>query len=157
REDLVQVAREALVVALNRFDPLRRKPFPPYARLTIDGTLRRFLRDQAYMIRPTRRIYELTPRLQAMTEILTQELGRAPTVPEIADAMSVDCADVREAMRARRMESPDSLDRSIDDNGSTLADLAGGVDPNIALVVDRHALRQLVKDMSDDDRQILDE
>jgi RNA polymerase sigma-B factor len=157
REDLIQVAREALVVALNRFDPLRRKPFPPYARLTVDGTLRRFLRDQAYTIRPTRRIYELTPRLQAMSDLLTQELGRAPTVPELADALGVGMNDVREAMSARRVRSPESLDRPIGEDGSTLADMSGDTDRNLARVLDREALRQVVKDLPDDDRLILEE
>jgi RNA polymerase sigma-B factor len=157
RDDLIQVAREALILALRRFDPQRRKPFPPYARLTIDGTLRRFLRDQAYAIRPTRRIYELTPRVQAMSDLLTQELGRTPTASELADALGIETFDVLEVIESKQIRSPESLDRPIGEEGYTLAETSGRVDPNLTRAVDRQALRQVMKDLDDDDRAILDE
>src|SRR5205823_134094 len=116
-EDLIQVAREALVVALHRFDPLRRKPFPPFARLTVEGTLRRYLRDQGYAIRPTRRIYELTPRLRHTSDWLTQELGRPPTAAELADALDVTTEEVLEALASTQTRSPLSLDRPAGEDG----------------------------------------
>jgi RNA polymerase sigma-B factor len=155
-DDLVQVAREALVVALHRFDPLRRKPFPPFARLTVDGTLRRYLRDQGYAIRPTRRIYELTPRLRQTSEWLTQELGRPPTAAELADALSVDVNEVLEAMASMQTRSPLSLDRPISEEGYTLSDLSGHPDPNLSRALDRQALRQLMKGLPENDRNLLD-
>jgi RNA polymerase sigma-B factor len=157
RDDLIQVAREALLLALHRFDPERRKPFPPYARLTIDGTLRRFLRDQAYAIRPTRRIYELTPRLHAMSDLLTQELGRSPTTAELADTLGIGVVDVLEVMESKQIRSPESLDRPLSDEGFTLAETSGRFDPNLARAIDRQALRQVMTGMSESDRAILDE
>lgn len=156
-EDLIQVAREALVVALRRFDPLRRKPFPPFARLTVDGTLRRYLRDQGYAIRPTRRIYELTPRVRRAGEWLTQELGRAPTANEIADALAVDSDQVLEVIASVQTRSPLSLDRPLGEDGQTLADVAGNGDVNLSRALDRQALRQLMNGLPVEDRALLNE
>jgi RNA polymerase sigma-B factor len=156
-EDLIQVAREALVVALHRFDPFRRKPFPPFARLTVDGTLRRYLRDQGYAIRPTRRIYELTPRIRQTSEWLSQEFGRAPTANEIADALAIDVEQVLEVVASTQTRSPLSLDRPIGEDGQTLADVAGQADANLSRAIDRQALRQLMSGLSDPDCKLLDE
>jgi RNA polymerase sigma-B factor len=156
-EDLIQVAREALVVALHRFDPFRRKPFQPFARLTVDGTLRRFLRDQGYAIRPTRRIYELTPRIRHTGEWLSQEFGRAPTANEIADALDIDTEQVLEVIASTQTRSPLSLDRPIGEEGRTLAEVAGQADVNLSRALDRQALRQLVIGLPEADRRLLDE
>jgi len=156
-DDLIQVAREALVVALHRFDPLRRKPFTPFARLTVDGTLRRYLRDQGYAIRPSRRIYELTPRVRHTAEWLAQELGRAPTANEIADVLAVDTDQVLEVIASAQVRSPLSLDRPLGEDGQTLADVAGQGDANLSRTVDRQALRQLMHGLPDDDRSLLNE
>jgi RNA polymerase sigma-B factor len=156
-EDLIQVAREALVVALNRFDPSRRKPFPPFGRLTVDGTLRRYLRDQGYAIRPTRRIYELTPRVRQTSEWLSQEFGRAPTATEIADALDIDTEQVLEVIASTQTRSPLSLDRPIGEDGQTLADVSGQADVNLSRALDREALRQLMRGLPEPDRRLLDE
>ena len=156
-DDLIQVAREALVVALHRFDPLRRKPFPPFARLTVDGTLRRYLRDQGYAIRPTRRIYELTPRVRHTAEWLTQELGRVPTATEIADALDVEPDQVLEVIASTQTRSPLSLDRPLGEDGQTLADVAGQGDVNLSRALDRQALRQLMNGLPEEDRALLNE
>jgi len=156
-DDLIQVAREALVVALHRFDPFRRKPFPPFARLTVDGTLRRYLRDQGYAIRPTRRIYELTPRVRHTSEWLTQELGRAPTATEVADALGVETDQVLEVIASTQTRSPLSLDRPLGEDGQTLADVAGQADTNLSRALDRQALRQLMKGLPEQDRTLLNE
>jgi RNA polymerase sigma-B factor len=156
-EDLLQVAREALVMALHRFDPMRRKPFPPFARLTVDGTLRRYLRDQGYAIRPTRRIYELTPRLRQTSDWLTQEFGRPPTAGELADALGISTSEVLEAMASMQTRAPLSLDRPTGDDGQTISELTGSADPNLSRVLDRQAVRQLMKSVSADDRKLLDE
>jgi len=155
-DDLVQVAREALVLALHRFDPFRRKPFPPFARLTVDGTLRRYLRDQGYAIRPSRRIYELTPRLRQTSDWLTQELGRAPMASELADALDVTVDEVLEVLASTHMRSPLSLDRPVGEDGYTLAETAGTTDGNLGRALDRRALIQVMSGLPAKDRDLLD-
>ena len=154
-DDLLQVAREALVLALHRFDPTRRKPFPPFARLTVEGTLRRYLRDQGYTIRPSRRVYELTPRVRQVNDWLSQEFGRPPTPGEIADALGVPVADVREVRGSAATRTPLSLDRPLGEDGLTFADLAGEADPNLSRALDRRALAQVMQGLPEKDKDLL--
>ena len=54
-EDLGQVACVALLHAVDRFDPARGVPLEAYAAVTIDGELRRHLRDRIRPVRVPRR------------------------------------------------------------------------------------------------------
>jgi RNA polymerase sigma-B factor len=58
-EDLEQVALEALVKALQRFDPGRGVPFPAYATPTVIGAIKRHYRDSGWMVRVPRGVHEL--------------------------------------------------------------------------------------------------
>jgi RNA polymerase sigma-B factor len=105
-EDLRQVALIALVHAVERFDPSRGFAFTTFAVPTITGSLKRYLRDRAWAVRPPRSVQERFLEVSAVTERLTGDLHRAPTVTEIADegAWSVD--DVRAALDGRRCRFP---------------------------------------------------
>lgn len=86
REDLRQVAAEALTKAADRYDP-QRGPFSTYATPYICGSIKRFFRDHAWAVRPPRDLQERTLRMFTVSEELAQQLGRAPTATELADAM----------------------------------------------------------------------
>jgi RNA polymerase sigma-B factor len=55
REELTQVGALGLVAAAARFDPARRVPFGAYAAVTIEGEIRRYLRDRSTVVRVPRR------------------------------------------------------------------------------------------------------
>ena len=133
-EDLEQVAREALVVALNRFDPERGLPFPAFATPTVLGALRRHFRDRGWMIRVPRKVHEITTARNACTERLIGQLGRPPTTAELAEELGVDEHDLLEAEAAAHARTPGSLDAPATDGGDPLGDLlvtqpADGVSP----------------------------
>jgi len=108
-DDLFQVACLALVLAIDRYDPDRRVSFSSFAYPTIKGELLRHLRDRSFMVRPTRAMLDLAPRVQAAQRSLAAENGRRPTVADVADALEVDPGAVREALHVRRLRSVESL------------------------------------------------
>ena len=108
-DDLFQVACLALVLAIDRYDPDRRASFSSFAYPTIKGELLRHLRDRSFMVRPTRTMLDLAPRVQAAQRSLAAENGRRPTVADVADALDVDPGAVREALHVRRLRSVESL------------------------------------------------
>src|SRR3981189_3497638 len=74
-DDLVQVGCVGLVAAARRFDPSRGTPFAAYAQPTIDGELRRHLRDRSSTVRVPRREQRLAADLRAAAHDVGQALG----------------------------------------------------------------------------------
>ena len=99
-DDLVQVANLALVKAVDRFDPSFQVRFTTFAVPTIMGELRRHFRDKTWSMRVSRRLKDLHLELKAASEQLAHDLGRAPTVDELADALDCTPEDVLEALEA---------------------------------------------------------
>jgi RNA polymerase sigma-B factor len=109
-DDLVQVSHEALMLALHRFDPERRTPFLAYATPTIVGTLRRHFRDAGWALRVPREVHELARPQRDAIDLLTQDLGRSPTLAEVADLMGVPFERLVAVEQARRARSTASID-----------------------------------------------
>jgi RNA polymerase sigma-B factor len=124
-DDLLQVARLALLKAIDRFDPERGTAFSSLAVPTITGELRRHLRDHSWPVHVPRELQERTHKLAVATSKLVSRLGRQPTIAELAEALGTDLETVVEARAAARAHSPDSLDRPLseEDDGGVMGDL----------------------------------
>ena len=97
-DDLVQVGAVGLIKAVDRFDPGRGVPLAAYAIPTIQGEIRRHLRDAAQPLRIPRGRQELGADVLARREALTAERGRPPTLLELAEASGRPVEDVRDAL-----------------------------------------------------------
>src|SRR5438270_733243 len=109
-DDLVQVASVGLLKAVDRFDPERGLEFSTYATPTIVGELKRHFRDKGWAVRVPRRVQELHLRLGKVVSSLSQDLGRSPTIGEIAERAGASEEEVLEAMEAGRAYRFASLD-----------------------------------------------
>jgi len=123
-DDLTQVASIGLVKAVDRFDPNRGVNFESYAIPTILGELKRYHRDQGWSVRMPRRLQELTLQIKDSIPQLAQELGRSPTIREIARHAQLSDEEVLEAMDAQDAYASISLDAPMDEGSesSTLSD-----------------------------------
>lgn len=110
-DDLVQVAYLGLVKAVDGYVPGRGPAFTAYAVPTITGELRRHFRDHGWDVRPPRRLQELRARARSTSGRLEQELGRAPSESELAQALDVAPAELSEMRSASEGYDTDSLDR----------------------------------------------
>ncbi len=124
-EDLTQVARYALVKAIDRFDVDREIQFSTYATKSILGELKRHLRDKAWSVRVPRSLQERWLETGRAVEELTQKLGRSPSVAEIANHIDATPEEVLDAMDVGSAYSAASLDAPVGDEagGGTLGDL----------------------------------
>ncbi|HVE99692.1 MAG TPA: sigma-70 family RNA polymerase sigma factor [Mycobacteriales bacterium] len=124
-EDLEQVARLGLVRAARRFDPGRGTPFAAYATVTIVGELKHHFRDHRWAMRVPRRAQELYLRLRTEREALTHELGRAPTIAELAqrtestDEQVVEALDAAATFSMTSLDAPEQGDRPARSMGTT--------------------------------------
>lgn len=117
-DDLVQVASLALIKAVDRFDPDRGFEFTTFATRTILGELKRHFRDKGWAIRAPRRLQELYLQLNQSVGSLSQELGRSPTIGELAADTGSREEDVLEALEAGRSYRSTSIDNpGLDDEG----------------------------------------
>ena len=156
-EDLVQVALEALLLALDRFEPERRMPFLGFANPTIVGSLKRYYRDAGWAMRVPRRVHELTRPVREAADMLHQDLGRAPTAEEIAELLGVPEERVIEALDATSVRALASLDAPASaEASSTVQRGLASSDPMLRSVENRTALLQLVELLDEQDRVLLD-
>jgi RNA polymerase sigma-B factor len=136
-EDLVQVGSIGLIKAVDRFDPERGVELSTYAVPTVVGEIRRHFRDKAWALHVPRRLKELNQRLAAILDDLTAELGRSPTLDELADAADAEVEEVLEALESSHAYSTRSLAAPLDDaSDSTLADTLAQEEIGYALVED---------------------
>ena len=110
-EDLLQVASEGLVKAVDRFDPDRDVNFSSYATPFILGTLKHHFRDNTQPMRIPRSLQEEIARVNSFASAFRAEHGREPTIPELARDSRCSVETVLEALAADRSKTPISLDR----------------------------------------------
>jgi RNA polymerase sigma-B factor len=153
-DDLVQVASLALVKALDRFEPERGVRFSTFAVKCMLGELKRHFRDRGWAVRAPRRIQELYLELGHDIDRLVQELGRAPTVAELAASSRSTEHDVLEALEAGRGYRSSSLDVP-DQEGQPMVESIGVDDMDLAGVDDRSVLAIALAQLPEKDQRIL--
>ena len=109
-DDLRQVAFLALVKAVDRFEPDRNVAFSTFAGRTIEGEIKRHFRDHTWTVRVPRSAKETHLRLRRATDELTQQLGRSPTVPQLAEHLGISTDEVVEGIAAGSAYTTASLD-----------------------------------------------
>jgi RNA polymerase sigma-B factor len=156
-DDLVQVASLGLLKAVGRFDPGRGVEFSTYATHTIVGELKRHFRDKGWAIRAPRRMQELYLRLGKVVATLGQELGRSPTIAELAAEVEVSEEEVLEALEAGQAYRFASLDAPVagDSEGETLASRLGSEDAGLDDAERRATLSPLLGQLPDREQLIL--
>lgn len=155
-DDLVQVASLALLKAVDRFDPSRGLEFSTYATPTIVGELKRHFRDKGWALRVPRRVQELHLQLGTIVNQLSQDLGRSPTIPQIAHEARVSEEEVVEALEAGQAYRFTSLDAPASgDDDTTLGEHLGEADRSMGGAEDRAELSPLLASLSPRDQRIL--
>jgi RNA polymerase sigma-B factor len=108
-EDLVQIGAIGLIKAIDRFDLERGVELTTYATPNIIGEIKRHFRDKGWSVRVPRGLQELNVQLSRLMEQLTVQLGRSPTIPELAKAAGAQEEEVLEALESGRAYSSLSL------------------------------------------------
>jgi len=154
-DDLIQVGSVGLLKAIAGFDPSRGLEFSTYATPTVLGEIKRYFRDHAWTIRIPRRLQELGLSISKTIPVMSQELGRPPTVPEIAQSLNVSDEEVVEAMEAGRAYSPLSLDTPAGDDGEDQMARMGAEDDSIKLFEAWSTVKSLLAKLPVRERQVL--
>ncbi|HSI92301.1 MAG TPA: RNA polymerase sigma factor SigF [Jiangellaceae bacterium] len=156
-DDLVQVATIGLIKAIDRYDPERGVEFSTYATPTIVGEIKRWFRDKGWAIRVPRRLQEMRLAIGTATATLTQDLGRSPTVSELAQQIGASEDEILEGLESASAYSTLSLDApdGLDGDGPAVLSNLGKEDEAMLDVENREALKPLLSRLTDRERRIL--
>ena len=151
-DDLRQVAMIGLVKAVDRFDPEFGVPFASFAGSTIEGELKRQFRDRDWMVRVPRSAQDLNRSVRRATDELSQDLGRSPTVDEVAAHLDVSRDEVLRGLAASAAHHVDALDS---DGGARSAGPLADNEPGYGHVEDTNVAEALLVRLSERQQQIV--
>ena len=157
-EDLEQVAAIALMKAIERFEPERGFKFTTFAMPTIAGEVRNHIRDKGGAIRVNRDTRSRLYQLRKVTDQLTQQLQREPSLKEIAAAMNVTPDELLSLLDARDASDVMSMDAgmSSDEDAQRLEERLGTQDEGFERVEQREWMQWVLKQVTPQERLLLE-
>lgn len=160
-EDLVQVGSLGLIKAIDRFDPTLGHELASYVAPMVAGEIKRYLRDSSNLVRVPRRAYELQGAVARARDELSQELGRMPTVSQLAERVGASPDEVVEALDVGRARDAEPLEAFVRDGGEgghgggAVAGLLAFDDPGFDTVELRADLQEAMSVLDDLERQVV--
>ena len=154
-DDLFQVGCIGLIKAIANFDPDKQVRFSTYGVPMIAGEVRRYLRDNS-AIRVSRSLRDVAYRVLQCKETMTTQLGRDPSLEEIAKALELSQEEVSEALDA--VCAPVSLyDPVYSDGGDplTVMDQVRDTKNTEGSWMEHIALKEAFRALGDREKQIL--
>jgi RNA polymerase sigma-B factor len=157
-DDLVQIGAIGLIKAVDRFELDRGVELTTYATPNIIGEIKRHFRDKGWAVRVPRGLQELSVQLSRLVEQLTVQLGRSPTIAEIAEAADVEEEAVLEALESGRAYTSVSLSSSggyEDENDLDPLETIGSEEHQYQVSEDRAVLAPGFEALDERERRIL--
>ncbi len=158
QEDLEQVAAIALMKAIERFEPERGFKFTTFAMPTIAGEVRNHIRDKGSAIRVARDTRARLYQLRKVTDQLTQQLQREPSLKEIASAMDVTPDELLSLLDAKEAADPMSMDAAMssDEDAQRLEERLGVSESGYEQVEQQQWMHWIFQQVTPQERLLLE-
>ena len=153
-DDLLQVASEALISGVERFNPDLGNMFSSYVTPTVTGMIRNYFRDFSHSVRVPRKLYSLSAKVRQTVNDVYRESGVKPTVKQIAAELGESEEAVIEAMEYR---APVSLDTTVsgEDSDVPLYDVIADAHDSFESFDDNESLRAEIAKLNPVERKVV--
>lgn len=156
REDLQQVARIAVVGALERFDPEKEIRFKTFAYRTVSGKIMNYYRDNTWRVVIPRKYRELSSRIARAEGEYYQKHGNTPTTEQLAELLQMDKQALREVLEAKQASQTTSLSEQLNEDENNMPELyLGKADQNLDNVELKKDLKAAMEGLSDQQKQVI--
>ncbi len=155
-DDLLQVASEALIVGVEKFNPDLGNRFTTYITPTVTGIIKNYFRDNSRVVRLPRRIYVVAAKVREETNEYFKLHGFKPTVKQLSEKLGFSEELIMEALECR---APVSLDTRVGgedgDADNPLYDVIGEDESNFDDFVDSESLKAEISKLDDTEKRIV--
>lgn len=153
-DDLYQVATEALISGVCKFNPDLGIQFTTYITPTITGIIKNYFRDYSRAVRLPRRIYSLAAKVRNESGDYYKKHGQKPTVKQLAETLDASEEDIIEAMEYR---APVSLDAKVkcEDGEGLLYDIIPDTRDGFESFEDGESLRAEIKKLDPTEQKVV--
>ncbi|GAA0416295.1 MAG: RNA polymerase sporulation sigma factor SigF [Bacillota bacterium] len=151
-DDLFQIGSIGLIKSIDKFDLSYDVRFSTYAVPMIIGEIQRFIRDDG-TVKVSRSLKETGNRIRKKKDELTKQLGRSPTVNEIADALEISSEDVVHAQEAGK--SPQSIHETVFENDGDPITLLDQISDQDSKWFEKLTLQEAIRGLSERERLIV--
>ncbi len=156
KEDLLQVARIAVLGALERFQPEKGIRFKTFAYKTVTGKILNYYRDNTWRVSIPRKYRELSTNITRVEGEIYQRTGELPGVKEIASALGIDEGEVEKVLEAKRAAKASSLSEQLEEDGSTeLIHFLGQEDLNLQSVESKQDVADALNKLDEIQRKVI--
>ncbi len=149
-DDVMQVALLGLVKAIERYEPRPGVGFGAFARLTIDGEIKRHLRDHTWAMKVPRSSKELWLRVRD-----ARRRHPALTDQELASMLEIDPRALREAQASEFALRTESIDFQTRDDGDVMAQRLGVEETGYLRIEDRDEADRALSVLEPRDREVV--
>lgn len=154
-DDLLQVASEALIAGVEKFDPDLGNRFTTYVTPTITGMIKNYFRDFSRSVRLPRRVYTVAAKVREAQNEYYTNTGAQPTIAYLADKLGYSEELIIEALECR---APVSLDTRVNgedgEKDAALYDAIPAAD-NFENFEDAEALKTEIEKLDPTEKQVI--
>ncbi|WP_102027137.1 RNA polymerase sporulation sigma factor SigF [Salirhabdus sp. Marseille-P4669] len=151
-DDLFQIGCIGLLKSIDKFDLSYDVKFSTYAVPMIIGEIQRFIRDDG-SIKVSRSLKETGNKIRKKRDELTKELGRSPSIQELATALEITPEDIVFAQEASR--SPHSIHETVYENDGDPITLLDQMSDDDSKWFDKIALKEVIRTLDERERLII--
>ena len=155
-DDLYQIASEALISGVEKFDPTLGNKFTTYITPTITGMIKNYFRDYSRAVRLPRRVYAVASDIKKATDEYYAQNGVKPSVKKLASLTGHTEEEIIEALECKTPVSLDSRTKGEDgENDAPLYEVISDESNSFENFEDIESLKTEIAKLDDIEKKVI--